>query len=481
MRFKFKKIHNYLWEVEPGQKPCMRVPARIYASSKMLNEIEEGAIEQAINVACLPGILKYSIAMPDIHYGYGFPIGGVAATDANEGVISPGGVGYDINCGVRLLKTDLTLKDVKPRIKELIDTIFKNVPSGVGRTGKIKVSISELDEVLRLGAKWCVENGYGYEKDLEFIEEKGQMKYADPDKVSNIAKRRGMEQIGTLGSGNHFLEVQYVEEIYEPEIAKVMGIYEVGQITIMVHTGSRGLGHQVCTDYLQILERAIKKYGIKLPDRELACAPVNSPEGQDYFKAMCAAANYAFANRQAITHWVRESFEQVFGKDAESLGIAPIYDVAHNMAKLEEHIVDGRRVKVYVHRKGATRAFPKNHPEIPGKYRSIGQPVLIPGDMGRASYVLVGTERAMQETFGSTCHGAGRVLSREKAKRIYRGERVIQELANQGIYVRVASKPVAAEEAPGAYKNVSDVVEVCHNAGISIKVAKLRPIGVAKG
>ena len=480
MRFKFKKIHNYLWEIESGQKQCMRVPARIYASSKMLNEIEEGAIEQAINVACLPGIVKYSIAMPDIHYGYGFPIGGVAATNAEDGVISPGGVGYDINCGVRLLKTDLTLKDVKPRIKELVDTIFRNVPSGVGRTGKIKVSISELDNVLKLGAKWCIENGYGYEKDLEFIEERGQMKYADPTTVSNFAKRRGVQQIGTLGSGNHFLEVQYVEEIYEPEIARVMGIYEVGQITIMVHTGSRGLGHQVCTDYLQILERAIRKYGIKLPDRELACAPVNSPEGQNYFKAMCSAANYAFANRQAITHWVRESFEQVFGKDAESLGIAPIYDVAHNMAKLEEHEIDGKKIKVYVHRKGATRAFPKNHAEIPSKYKNIGQPVLIPGDMGRASYVLVGTERAMKETFGSTCHGAGRVLSRERAKRIYRGERVIQELAGKGIYVRVASKPVAAEEAPGAYKNVSDVVEVCHNAGISIKVAKLRPIGVDK-
>ncbi len=481
MKEKLKKIHDYLWELPRGVKGCMHVSGRVYGTKKIIEEVEPGALEQLANVACLPGIVKYSIAMPDIHYGYGFPIGGVAAFSSENGVISPGGVGYDINCGVRLLRTDLTIDDVKPKIKDLINTIFTNVPSGVGSTGKIRVSISELDEVLSRGVKWAIEKGYGWEEDVEFIEENGSMEDADPSKVSNLAKKRGAPQLGTLGSGNHFLEVQVVEKIYEPEIAKVFGITQEGQITVMVHTGSRGLGHQVCTDYLKVMEKAVRKYGIKLPDRELVCAPVNSKEAEDYYKAMCAAVNYAFTNRQCITHWVRESFEKIFRTSAEDLGMRTIYDVAHNVAKREVHEVDGRKMELYVHRKGATRAFGPGREEIPKAYRKYGQPVIIPGDMGRASFLLVGTQKAMEESFGSTCHGAGRVLSRAKAKRVYRGERIIQELANKGIYVKAASKPVVAEEAPGAYKDVSLVVESTHGAGISIIVAKMRPIGVAKG
>ncbi len=481
MKDRLRKIHDYLWELPKGVKGCMNVSGRVYGTKKIIDEVEPGALEQLANVACLPGIVKYSIAMPDIHYGYGFPIGGVAAFSAENGVISPGGVGYDINCGVRLLRTDLTINDVKPKIKDLINTIFVNVPSGVGSTGKIRVSISELDEVLARGVKWAVERGYGWDEDVEFIEENGHMEDADPSKVSNLAKKRGAPQLGTLGSGNHFLEVQVVEKIYEPEIAKAFGITQEGQITVMVHTGSRGLGHQVCTDYLKVMERAVRKYGIKLPDRELVCAPVNSKEAEDYYKAMCAAVNYAFTNRQCITHWVRESFEKIFRTSAEDLGMRTVYDVAHNVAKREVHEVDGKKMVLYVHRKGATRAFGPGREEIPKAYRKYGQPVIIPGDMGRASFLLVGTDKAMEESFGSTCHGAGRVLSRAKAKRVYRGERIIQELANKGIYVRAASKPVVAEEAPGAYKDVSFVVESTHGAGISIIVAKMRPIGVAKG
>ncbi len=481
MKDRLRKIHDYLWELPKGVKGCMNVSGRVYGTKKIIDEVEPGALEQLANVACLPGIVKYSIAMPDIHYGYGFPIGGVAAFSAENGVISPGGVGYDINCGVRLLRTDLTINDVKPKIKDLINTIFVNVPSGVGSTGKIRVSISELDEVLARGVKWAVERGYGWDEDVEFIEENGHMEDADPSKVSNLAKKRGAPQLGTLGSGNHFLEVQVVEKIYEPEIAKAFGITQEGQITVMVHTGSRGLGHQVCTDYLKVMERAVRKYGIKLPDRELVCAPVNSREAEDYYKAMCAAVNYAFTNRQCITHWVRESFEKIFRTSAEDLGMRTVYDVAHNVAKREVHEVDGKKMVLYVHRKGATRAFGPGREEIPKAYRKYGQPVIIPGDMGRASFLLVGTQKAMEESFGSTCHGAGRVLSRAKAKRVYRGERIIQELANKGIYVRAASKPVVAEEAPGAYKDVSFVVESTHGAGISIIVAKMRPIGVAKG
>lgn len=478
---KLKKLSNYTWELDKDTQECMRVPGRIYINRKLLKDVEEGALKQCANVACLPGIVKYSIAMPDIHYGYGFPIGGVAAFDAEEGVISPGGVGFDINCGVRLLRTDLSLEDVRPRIKELTDHLFSNIPSGVGKHGKIRVSKRELDEVLRLGAKWAVENGYGWEEDLEFIEENGRMRGADPRKVSDFAKKRGVPQLGTLGSGNHFLEIQVVDEIYNEEIARAFGIHGKGQITVMIHSGSRGCGHQICSDYLGVMERAVKKYGIALPDRQLACAPASSPEAQDYYAAMQCGVNYGFANRQAIAHWTRESFEKVLGKDALDLGMHMVYEVAHNIAKLEVHRVDGEKRKVYVHRKGATRAFGPKSRGVPDKYSRYGQPVLIPGDMGSASYLLVGTEKAMTETFGSTCHGAGRKLSRAQAKKQFWGETVKRAMAQQGIYLRAASKPVIAEEAHGAYKDVSEVVESAHGAGISLLVARMRPLGVAKG
>lgn len=476
-----KKISDYVWEIPKDYREGMRVPGRIYADKKLLDDIEEGALDQCANVAFLPGIVGYSIAMPDIHYGYGFPIGGVAAFDAEEGVISPGGVGYDINCGVRLLRTNLTVEDVKPRLKEIIDDLFVNVPSGVGSRGKIRLKPGGLDEVFENGVQWAVENGYGWEEDLEHIEENGRIEGAEASKVSNFAKQRGASQIGTLGSGNHFLEVQRVEEIYDSEMARAFGIDKVGQITVMIHTGSRGCGHQICTDYLRVMETAQKKYDLRLPDRQLACAPVNSKEAQDYHAAMKCGVNYAFANRQAIAHWTRESMTRVLKMSEDDIGLEVVYDVAHNIAKLEEHDVGGVKKKLYVHRKGATRAFGPGT-NIPEKYKKYGQPVIIPGDMGTNSYLLVGTERAMRETWGSTCHGAGRKLSRAAAKRQYYGEKVKQELwEKQGIYVHAASQPVIAEEAPGAYKDVSEVVRSTHEAGISMLVAKLKPMGVAKG
>lgn len=476
-----KKISEYLWEIPKGYKECMRVAGRVYGSEKIISEVEKGALEQCANVACLPGIVKYSIAMPDIHFGYGFPIGGVAAFDAEEGVISPGGVGFDINCGVRLLRTELNVSEVKPRIKELVDHIFVNVPSGLGAKGKIRLSHGELDDVLKKGAGWAVEKGYGWKEDLENIEEGGCMKNADPAKVTDFAKKRGEPQLGTLGSGNHFLEIQRVDEIYDSKIADAFGIKEVGQITVMIHSGSRGCGHQVCSDYLSVMEKAAKKYKISLPDRQLACAPALSEEAQAYYAAMSCGVNYGFANRQAIAHWARESFEEILKQSAEDMGIHTLYEVAHNIAKLEEHVVDGAKRKLYVHRKGATRAFGSGRSELPEHYRSMGQPVLIPGDMGSESYLLVGTELATEETFGSTCHGAGRLLSRAEAKRRFWGETVLKSLAEKGTYLRAASKPVIAEEAPGAYKNVSEVVRSAHEAGISKMVARLKPIGVAKG
>lgn len=478
---KLKRLNNYTWELGRDTQECMRVPGRIYINRKLLKDVEDGALRQCANVACLPGIVKYSIAMPDIHYGYGFPIGGVAAFDADEGVISPGGVGFDINCGVRLLRTDLSLGEIKPKIKELTDHLFSNIPSGVGKHGKIRASKEELDEVLRLGAKWTVENGYGWEEDLNYIEENGRMRGADPRKVSDFAKKRGVPQLGTLGSGNHFLEIQVVDEIYDPEIAEAYGIHGKGQITVMIHSGSRGCGHQICSDYLGVMERAVKKYGIALPDRQLACAPASSPEARDYYAAMQCGVNYGFANRQAIAHWTRESFEKILGRDASDMEMHTVYEVAHNIAKLEEHSVDGEERKVFVHRKGATRAFGPGSRGIPGEYSRHGQPVLIPGDMGSASYLLAGTEKAMAETFGSTCHGAGRKLSRAQAKKRFWGETVKQVMAEQGIYLRAASRPVIAEEAHGAYKDVSEVVESAHGAGISLLVARMRPLGVAKG
>ena len=476
------KIDDYRWEIPKSYKPGMRVPGLVYADEAMLEAIqEEQSLEQVANVAFLPGIVNRSLAMPDIHWGYGFPIGGVAATRVSDGVISPGGVGYDINCGVRLLRTNLSENEVRPKIKELVNTLFHDVPSGLGSEGKIRVGEKEINEVLTDGAHWAVKRNFGLPEDLEATEETGRMKGADPEKVSARAKKRGAPQSGTLGSGNHFLEVQIVREIYDELAAKTMGIERTGQVLLLIHTGSRGLGHQVCDDYLRIMEEAVTRYGIGLPDRQLACAPLESKEGKDYLAAMACAANYAWANRQCITHWARESFVKVFGKSLEQLGMRQIYDVAHNIAKIEEHMVDGHKITVCVHRKGATRAFPAGHKDIPQRYKEVGQPVLIPGDMGRCSYVAVGTDKAMAETFGSTCHGAGRIQSRGAAKRSLRGIDVADELRAKGIIVKAASMASLAEEASQAYKDVTQVVEVTHRAGISRKVAMASPLGVIKG
>ncbi|TDA28529.1 MAG: RNA-splicing ligase RtcB [Archaeoglobi archaeon] len=475
-----KKITDYKWELSKDYKKGMRVPAYFYISRKLMKDLEKDAVEQAANVATMPGIRVASLVMPDVHVGYGFPIGGVAGFDVEEGVISPGGVGFDINCGVRLLRSNLKVEDVRPKIKELIDTLFVAVPSGVGSEGKITLKDKELDEIFVSGAKWALENGYGYEEDLEKCEENGAMPGARPEVVSKKARDRGRTQLGTLGSGNHFLEVQYVEKIYNPEVAKVFGLEE-GTVTVMIHCGSRGLGHQVCTDFLEVLDRAVKKYNISLPDRQLACAPIKSKEGEDYFSGMAASANFAWCNRQIIAHWVRESFRKVFKMSEEDLGLEVVYDVAHNIAKFEEHTINGKKMRVCVHRKGATRAFAAGRPELPSVYRDVGQPVLIPGSMGTPSYVLVGTQKAMEETFGSTCHGSGRVWSRAEAKRKMRDNVVKQNLEKKGIYVRSAEKGLLSEEAPEAYKLSDDVVDVVHRAGISILVAKLIPLGVTKG
>ena len=476
-----KKIGPYKWMIPQDYKRCMKVPGIIYADERLIESIvKDQAPEQVANVACLPGIVKASLAMPDIHWGYGFPIGGVAATDYETGVISPGGVGFDINCGVRLIRTNLKAEEVRPRLEKLLDEIFRNVPAGVGEKGKIRVTERELEEVMVQGARWAVNRGFGWEEDLERLEERGSMPGANPDNVSQRARERGRPQLGTLGAGNHFLEIQIVDRVFDTRAAKVFGLEE-GYITVMIHCGSRGFGHQICTDYVKLMERAGNKYGIVLPDRQLASVPVKSPEGQAYISAMIAAANYAWANRQFITFWVRESFEKVFGKSAEELGLHIVYDVAHNMAKIEEHVVDGRRRKLVIHRKGATRAFPAGHPVLPPIYKSVGQPVLIPGDMGTASHVLIGTQKAMEETWGSTCHGAGRVMSRAAAKRATRGMSVFQEMRKRGVIVRAHSDVTVREEIPEAYKDVDLVVDAVHGAGISRKVARMRPIGVVKG
>ena len=476
------KIDDYRWKIPEDYKTGMRVPGLIYASKEMLDSMrEEQTPEQVANVAFLPGIVGCSLAMPDIHWGYGFPIGGVAAMSIKDGVVSPGGVGYDINCGVRLLRTSLSEAEVRPRINGLINELFHNIPSGLGSEGKIKVSQKEMSQLMVEGARWAVKRSLGSEEDLDVTEEGGCLIGADPGKVSDRAVKRGMPQAGTLGSGNHFLEIQFVKEIFDFQIASTMGITETGQVLVLIHTGSRGFGHQICTDHLRVMEQAVSKYGIKLPDRQLACAPIESKEGQDYLAAMACAANYAWANRQCIAHWVRESFASVFGKSPEKLGMRQIYDVAHNIAKIEEHTVDGRKIKVCVHRKGATRAFPAGHKDIPRCYQEIGQPVLVPGDMGRCSFVAVGTERAMQESFGSTCHGAGRVLSRGAAKRSIRGADVVRELGSRGIIVKAGSVSGLAEEASQAYKDIAQVIDVVHQAGISRKVAMAVPMGVIKG
>jgi tRNA-splicing ligase RtcB (3'-phosphate/5'-hydroxy nucleic acid ligase) len=472
----------YRWEIPTTYRPGMRVPGVIYADEHLIEQIEEDqALEQVANAATLPGVLRWAIAMPDIHWGYGFPIGGVAAMRPEDGVVSPGAVGYDINCGVRLLTTHLTDEDVHPRLEALAERLFRNIPSGVGAHGRLRLTLTEIPEVLRSGAAWAVRRGYGRPPDLGRIESHGTIPGAQPDEVSRKALSRGLDQLGTLGSGNHFLEIQRVEEIHDPHAARVFGLHHPGQVAVLMHCGSRGLGHQVCDDYLEICGRSLPRYGITIPDRQLACVPLAAPEGQAYLGAMAAAANFAFANRQVITHWVRESFEQILKRSAETIGLDTVYDVAHNMAKMEEHTVDGTPMRVCVHRKGATRGFPAGHPDVPLEYRSVGHPVLVPGDMGRYSYVLVGTPVAMAETFGSTPHGAGRLRSRGAAKRLLRGVDLVDALARRGILVRAASRDLLAEEASVAYKDVADVVRASNGAGLTRTVARLQPLAVVKG
>ncbi len=480
MTIKVEQIDACRWRIP--RQGAMRTEGLVFADRAMMASLQkEQALEQVCNVATLPGIVGPSIAMPDIHWGYGFPIGGVAAFDAKDGVVSPGGVGYDINCGVRLLRTELNVDEVRPRLEKLADELFRNVPSGVGSHRRdFKLSIAEERKVLSKGARWAVENDFGCAEDLEHIEEKGTLAGADPDLISDRALERGRNQLGTLGSGNHFLEIDMVEEIGDEQAANVLGLFP-GQVTVSIHTGSRGLGYQVCDDHLKMMQQAAKKYAIELPDRQLCCAPLTSPEGKQYLAAMACAANFAFANRQLITAWVRESFERVLGKSPAELRISSIYDVCHNIAKMETHLFEGQKRRLCVHRKGATRAFPPGHPDTPELYRSVGQPVMIPGDMGRYSYVLVGTQGGFEETFGSTCHGAGRVLSRHAAKKLARGRKIEQELAARGIIIRASSRATVAEEISESYKDVLDVVNVVQQAGIGKIVARLRPLAVIKG
>ncbi len=477
---KVRRIDSTRIEIPVDYKQGMRVNGIIYVDEVLEKVLEIQAIDQVANVATLPGIVGSSMAMPDVHTGYGFSIGGVAAFDLKDGIVSPGGVGYDINCGVRLLRSNLRKDDVAAKIKDLVSVLYNEIPSGVGSKGKVRLGPDDQKRILKKGAQWAVEQGFGESGDLEKIESGGCIEGADPSLISNKAYERGRSQQGTLGSGNHFLEVQYVDEIYDEKAANSLGLFR-DQITVMIHTGSRGFGHQVCTDFLEVMERAANKYKIELPDKELACAPFESPEAQDYLAAMRAAANYAWANRQCIMHWSRETFMKVLGLSPRELGMSLIYDVAHNIAKVETHEVNGRKTKLIVHRKGATRAFPPGHPELPEIYRPIGQPVLIPGDMGRASFVLLGTEKAMKETFGSTCHGAGRIMSRHQAIKRAKGRKIWREMEDKGIIVRSAGRETLAEEMSEAYKDVSNVVDVVHRAGISTKVARLRPIGVIKG
>ncbi|MGO9622718.1 MAG: RtcB family protein [Desulfobaccales bacterium] len=477
---KLRQVDEYRWEIPREGK--MRTRGLVFASEAMISKIrEDQSLQQVANVATLPGIEGPSLAMPDIHWGYGFPIGGVAAFSLEEGVVSPGGVGYDINCGVRLLRTNLQRSQAECCIEELVNVLFANIPSGVGsRRQDLKLAMPALKEVMRQGAGWAVKNGYGAAADLDHIEAQGCIEGADPERVSQYAMDRGKDQLGTLGSGNHFIEVGYVLEIFDEKLAAGLGLFK-DQVTAIVHTGSRGLGHQVCDDYIKVMLKAAAKYGIELPDRQLCCAPLNSAEAGNYLAAMAAAANFAFANRQMITHWVRQSFEQVLKIGPRDLGMELVYDVAHNIAKIETHEVGGVRKKLCIHRKGATRAFPPHHPETPAAYQETGQPVLIPGDMGRYSFVLVGTAKALTETFGSTCHGAGREMSRHQALEVARGRSIVRELAARGIVVRGAGRATIDEEISEAYKDVATVVDVCQGAGIAKKVAKLKPLGVIKG
>ncbi len=472
------KLSDFLYEIPQNYRADMRVPAHIYANEQILNDImEDRSLEQMVNVATLPGIAQYAIAMPDIHQGYGFPIGGVAATIIDKGgVISPGGIGYDINCGVRLLVSTADYNDVKKHIRQLASVLFHTVPSGVGRGGKLKYSSKELDAILAGGAQRMLELGYGLPQDIELCEEYGCMKGADPAFISDKAKKRGADQLGTLGSGNHFLEIQRVEEVYEPQIARVFGLHE-GAVTVMIHCGSRGFGHQVCTDYVKYMMPKISSWGFELPDRELVCAPFISKEGQDYYKAMQAAANYAWANRHMIGHWVREKWQEVLGGATLNM----VYDVSHNMGKLETHKIDGRETQLLVHRKGATRAFGPGVKEVVDAYRDVGQPVFIPGTMGTSSYILAGTKEGMEVAFGTSCHGAGRRLSRMKAKKLVSGRILRDELEAKGIIIECDSDRGLAEEAPLAYKDVDNVVQVVADAKIAKKVARVVPIAVIKG
>ena len=459
----------------------MHVPARFYADAVLLEGVKnDRSLEQLVNTATLPGAVKYALAMPDIHQGYGFPIGGVVATQLPDGVISPGGVGYDINCGVRLLATHLEQEEIAPHLDDLTSALYANCPSGVGKGGSIKLKSGELDQLLESGSNWALKRGLANESDLEKTEESGFLAGADAGKVSPRAKERGRGQVGTLGAGNHFIEIDVIDEVPDENIARCIGLNK-GQIVVQIHCGSRGLGHQVCGDYVKRFQKTIRKYGLNLPDRELVCAPLSSPEGQDYLAAMKAAANYAYANRQVLTSHIRRSFEQVLAGRVSNHHIYQIYDIAHNMAKVETHEVDGKTVKLCVHRKGATRAFGPGSPGLPAAYRDTGQPVLVPGSMGTASWVLVGTQAAMARTFGSTCHGAGRTMSRKKAKKSVHGPGLRNELEAAGIHVRAGSMSGLAEEAPIAYKDVNRVVDVVHGAGIAKKVARLKPVAVIKG
>ena len=476
-----KKIGENQYQIDADPNLGMNVPVKIYADEPLLQKmLSDRTIMQARNVASIPGIVSHSVVLPDGHEGYGFPVGGVAAMDAEEGMISPGGVGYDINCGVRLLRSNLTEQTVRSKLKDLVNDLFSSIPSGVGSKGAVRLTNSELDEVLVNGVNWAIEHGYGSSNDSDVCEENGKIPGADPNKVSDKARKRGAPQLGSLGSGNHFLEIQKVAEIHDEEAANRMGIKE-GTITVLIHCGSRGFGHQVCSDYLRVAEQAMEKYNIHLPDRELACVPNNSEEGDSYRKAMFAALNFAWSNRQMITHWTRKSFERIFNQTESDLDMKLVYDVAHNIAKVEKHKVGGEERKLVVHRKGATRAFPSNRSEIPSKYRDLGQPVLVPGSMGTSSWILLGKPNSMDLSFGSTAHGAGRTMSRSKARRNFTEDYVKKSLNDKGIFIKALTRDGVVEETPEAYKDVDSVVNVSHNLGIASKVAKLVPIGVIKG
>ncbi len=476
-----RRIDTYLYEIPPSFRPDMRVPARFYTDEALIeNILRDRSLEQLVNTATLPGVVNQVLAMPDMHQGYGFPIGGVVATALPDGVISPGGVGYDINCGVRLLASQIDVEAIRPHLDDLATMLYANCPSGVGKGGPVKLAAGELDQVMEKGARWAIQRGFGSAADLERTEEEGCLPGADAEKVSARARDRGKGQIGTLGAGNHFIEVDVVDRVADEAVARRIGLF-AGQVVVQIHCGSRGLGHQVCTDYVNLFQKAVRKYGIDLPDRELVCAPLSSPEGRDYHAAMKAAANYAFANRQVLAHHIRRSFEQVLAGKLKHYHLFQIYDIAHNMAKLESHPVGERMVDVCVHRKGATRAFGPGSEVLPPVYRDIGQPVLVPGSMGTSSWVLIGTEGGMSQAFGSTCHGAGRTMSRHQAKRSVQGPALRRELEAGGIRVRAGSMAGLAEEAPAAYKDVDRVVDVVHGAGLARRVARLAPLAVIKG